>query len=129
MKTNFNNIVQHVISNENDKYAQTFLKYCDRFDLPSEWLYRWFKTYSPDRIFQLIGLQKVNSTLFAIVKYKDEMNKNGFMSILSLTKSRFIGEELRGKYAKWILKYSFLFYNYFSKIKKSRHIYRATRIS
>ena len=24
MKTNFNNIVQHVISNENDKYVQTF---------------------------------------------------------------------------------------------------------
>ena len=100
MKTNFNNIVQHVISNENDKYVQTFLKYCDRFDLPSEWLYGWFKTYSPDKIFQLIGLQKINSTLFAIVKYKDEMNKTGFMSILSLTKYRFIGEELRGKYAK-----------------------------
>ena len=41
--------------------------------------------------------------------------KLGFMTILSLTKSRFISEELREKYAKWILK-KFIFY--FNQIKE-----------
>ncbi len=100
MKTNFNKIVSHVVSDENDKCAQTFLKYCNKFDLPPEWLYGWFKEYELGRIFQLIGLEKIGSTQFVIVRYKDEINKTYYLSLLSLNKSRFIGEELKGKYAK-----------------------------
>ena len=92
MKTNFDNIIQHVVSDENNKLEQNYLKCCDKYGLQSKWLHGYFKT-KDNHIFQLKGLVKNGSKMFAAIKYVDRVDPS-FISIFTLTYSIFIGDEL-----------------------------------
>ena len=93
MKTNFDYVVQNVVSDENNKYEQNYLKLCKKYWLKPEWLHAYFKMPNhTEDVFQLLGLVKKGSTQFVVIKLLN-YDKPSYISLITLGNATFIGDE------------------------------------